>query len=78
MGHFKPSQYTIESALKELLVNENSHYSAGDISIGDNYVMKDHGDYVEINIDADTPKGHVSYNLYFDANDHLVRWEKHR
>lgn len=77
MAYFRPSKYTVEQALKDMLVSENSHYSAGDIVVGDNYVMKDHGDYVQVNIDADTPKGHVSYDLYFDERDRLVRWEKH-
>lgn len=77
MGYFRPSKYTIESALREMLVNENSHYSAGDIVVGDSYVVKDHGDFVQINVDADTPKGHVSYDLFFDEHDRLVRWEKH-
>lgn len=75
MAYFKPSDYTIERALKETVLG---HYSAGDIVVGSNYVMKDHGDYVQINIDADTPKGHVSYDLYFDENDNLIRWEPHR
>ena len=40
--------------------------------------MKDHGDYVEINIDADNEKGHVSYDLYFDEDGRLIRWEPHK
>ena len=72
---FKPSDYTIENALKDIL---QGHYSIGDIVIGDNHVIKDHGKYIQINIDADTPKGHVSYDLYFDENNKLIKWEKHR
>ena len=45
--------------------------------MGDNYVTKDHGDYIEINIDADNDKGHVSCDLYFDDNGYLIRWGKH-
>ena len=75
---WRPSDYTIERALKDMLVREESIYHAGDIQVGRNYVMRDHGDYVEINIDADTPKGHVSYDLFFDENDRLVDWKKHR
>ncbi|MCE5188354.1 MAG: hypothetical protein LLF75_04135 [Eubacteriales bacterium] len=71
MGYYKPSQYTIESALKEV-----ARYDG--IYVGDNYVTKDHGDYIEINIDAGNDKGHVSYDLYFDENGRLIRWEKHR
>ena len=75
---WRPSSYTIEQALKDMLVHEESHFSAGDIVVGDNFVMKDHGDFVQVNIDADTPKGHVSYDLFFDENDRLVDWKKHR
>lgn len=70
MGYFKPSSYQIENALKEVTRYEG-------IYVGDNYVMKDHGDYIEINIDADNAKGHVSYDLYFDEKGKLVRWEQH-
>ena len=77
MGYLDISKYTIDTALREILVNENSHFCAGDISVGDNYITKDHGDYVEINIGASTPKGHVSYDLYFDSNGHLTGHKKH-
>lgn len=70
MSNFKPSNYQIENALKEV-----ARYDG--IFVGDNYITKDHGDYIEINIDADNIKGHVSYNLYFDDNGNLVNWEKH-
>lgn len=75
---WKPSDYTIESAFKDMLVREESIYSAGDISVGDNYVTREHEDYVEINIDANTPKGHVSYDLKFDERGRLIDWKKHR
>ena len=68
---WRPSSYTIEQALKEV-----TRYDG--IYVGDNYVTKDHGDYIEVNIDADNAKGHVSYDLYFDDNGNLTRWEKHR
>ena len=68
---WRPSSYTIELALKEV-----TRYDG--IYVGDNYVTKDHGDYIEVNIDADNAKGHVSYDLYFDDNGNLTRWEKHR
>lgn len=70
MSNFKPSNYQIENALKEV-----ARYDG--IFVGDNYITKDHGDYIEINIDADNIKGHVSYNLYFDDNGNLVKWKKH-
>lgn len=71
MGYFKPSKYTIENAIMEA-----TRYDGG-IYVGDNYVTKDHGDYIEVCIDADNSKGHVSYDLYFDDNGKLIRWEKH-
>lgn len=71
MGYFKPSNYQIENAIMEA-----ARYDG--IYVGDNYVTKDHGDYIEVNFDADNDKGHVSYDLYFDENGNLTRWEKHR
>lgn len=70
MGKFKPSSYDLEKALKEV-----SRYDG--IYIGDNYVMKDHGNYIEVCIDADNSKQHVSYDLYFDENGKLSTWEKY-
>ena len=70
MGYFKPSEYTIESALKEVARYEG-------IYVGDNYVMKDHGSYVEINIEDNNNKGHISYDLYFDEAGNLKDWKKH-
>lgn len=69
---FKPSQYTIENAIKEAI-----RYNGG-IYVGDNYVTKDHGDYIEVNIDCDNPKGHDSINIYFDAQGKMVKAEPHR
>lgn len=69
MGYFSPSSYTIENALRE------AGYKG--IFIGDNYVSKDHGAYIEICIEAENRKGHVSYDLYFDDNGRLLRWVKH-
>ena len=71
MGKFRPSDYTIENALKEV-----ARYDG--IYVGNNYIMKDHGDYIEVNIDADNKKEHVSYNLYFDENGKLKKWIKHK
>lgn len=71
MGYFKPSSYTIENAIKEA-----TRYEGG-IYVGDNYVTKDHGDYIEVCIDADNEKGHVSFDLYFDDDGRLVKWVKH-
>lgn len=70
MGYFKPSRYTIKNAIMEAARYEG-------IYVGDNYVTKDHGDYVEVCINADNAKCHVSFNLYFDNDGKLVRWEKH-
>lgn len=71
MGYFKPSNYQIKNALLEI-----GRYEG--IYVGDNFITKDHGEYIEINIDADNAKGHISYNLYFDDDGKLIRWEKHR
>lgn len=49
MGYFRPSQYTIENALREV-----ARYDG--VYIGDNYVTKDHGSYIEINIETDNAK----------------------
>ena len=68
---FKPSQYQIKNAIMEA-----ERYDGG-IYVGDNFVTKDHGDYIEVNIDADNNKGHISYDLYFDDSGQLIRWEKH-
>lgn len=70
MGYFRPSSYTIENALKEV-----ARYDG--IYVGDNYVTKDHGSYIEVNIDADNGKGHISYDLYFDETGQLTDWKKH-
>ncbi|MEF2879996.1 MAG: hypothetical protein U0N90_16405 [Blautia sp.] len=70
MGYFKPSNYTIENALKEIIRYEG-------IYIGSNYITKDHGNYIEINIDTDNDKGHVSFDLYFNEDGKLIDWKKH-
>ena len=71
MGYFRPSRYSIENAISEI-----ARYEGG-IYVGDNYVTKDHGDYVEICIDADNVKGHVSFNLFFDDDGNLIKWIRH-
>lgn len=71
MGYFKPSEYTIKNAL-----NESARYDG--IYLGDNYVFKDHGDYIEANVDAENSKGHISFNIYYDENGRITRVEKHR
>ena len=70
MNYFKPSEYQISNALLEIARYEG-------IFVGDNYVMKDHGDYIELNIDDNNDKGHISFDLYFDENGKLIKWEKH-
>ena len=72
MNHFKPSNYSIENALREA-----ARYNGG-IYIGDNYVTKDHGDYIEVNVDANNVKGHVSFNIYYDSNGKITRVEPHK
>ena len=51
MGTFKPSTYEIRNAIMEA-----ARYQGG-IYVGDNYVMKDHGDYIEVNVDANNAMG---------------------
>ena len=70
MGYFRPSQYTIENALREV-----ARYD--DVYIGDNYVTKAHGSYIENNIETDNAIGHVSYDLYFNESGELTDWKKH-
>ena len=69
-NYFRPSDYDIEKALREI-----SRYES--IYVGDNFVMKKHKNYIELNFDSDNPKGHVSYNLYLDENGKLIDWKKH-
>ena len=68
MGYFRPSDYTITNAIKD-------RYDS--VFVGDNYVMKDHGNYIEVNIDADNTKGHVSFDVYFDENGKIIDVRKH-
>lgn len=70
-NYFKPSSYSITNAIQEAVRYEG-------IYVGDNYVMKDHGDYIEVNVDADNKKGHISFNVYYDRDGKITRVEKHR
>jgi len=65
MGYFKPSSYTIENALREAARYEG-------IYVGDNYVTKDHGNYIEVCIDADNRK-HCSDIKEIFASAELVK-----
>ena len=69
---FKPSEYSIENAIKEA-----ARYNGG-IYVGDNYVTKDHGDYIEVNIDADNAKGHISVDVHYDEDGNITHVEQHR
>ena len=71
MGTFKPSTYKIRNAIMEA-----ARYQGG-IYVGDNYVMKDHGDYIEVNVDANNAKGHISFDVYFDASGRITRVTPH-
>ena len=73
-NHFTPStDYDIVKGLVEI-----NRYKKG-IYIGDNFVLKDHGDYVQMIIDSDSPKGHDTWDIYFsEDNSRIVRWEKHK
>ena len=69
---FKPSKYAIENAIKEA-----SRYHGG-IYVGDTYVMKDHGNYIEVHIDAQNSKGHISLNLYYDDAGKITKIIPHK
>ena len=71
MSYYKPSTYTIESAIKEA-----TRYDG--IYVGSNYVMKDHGNYIQVNVDADNSKGHISFDVFYDNDGNITRIEKHR
>lgn len=32
-----------------------------------------HGDYIEVNIDADNPKDHISFNIYYDESGRITK-----
>ncbi len=72
MSYFKPSDYSIKNA-----VQEAARYNGG-IYVGSNYVMKDHGSYVEVNVDANNSKGHVSFNVYYDSDGKITKVIPHR
>lgn len=70
-NYLRPSDYTIKNAILDVM-------RYGDVRLGDNFIMKDHGDYVEVNIDADNAKGHISFDVYFNASGEITKIEKHR
>ena len=65
MSYFKPSEYDIKNAILDVM-------RYGDVTMGDNYVFKDHGDYVEVCVDANNSKGHVSFDVYYDSNGRIT------
>ena len=72
MSYFKPSSYSIENAIKEAV-----RYYDG-IYVGDYITMKDHGNYIQVNVDADNSKGHISFDVFYDDSGSITRVEKHR
>ncbi len=70
MSYFKPSEYDIKSAIKDVI-------RYGDVTVGDNYVFKDHGSYIEANVDANNSKGHVSFDIYYDSNGKITKIVPH-
>ena len=70
-NYFKPSSYSIKNAILE-----SARYDG--VYIGDNLVMKDHGDYIEVNVDSENMKGHISFNVYYDNDGKITRIEKHK
>ena len=71
MNNFKPSNYSIENAIKEA-----ARYDG--IYVGDNYVMKDHGNYIQVNVDANNGKGHISFDVFYDDSGRIIRVDPHR
>ena len=69
-SYFKPSDYDIKSAILDTM-------RYGDVLMGDNFVMKDHGSYVEVNVDANNSRGHISFDVYYDENGRITHIEKH-
>lgn len=41
-------------------------------------IMKNHGNYIEINFPSSAAKGHDSYNLYFDEKGVLYMADGHK
>ena len=63
---FRPSDYSIQMAVREAARYEG-------IYAGDDYVMKDHGDYVQLMVPSSAAKGHDTYDLYSDGNGRLTK-----
>ena len=56
---------------------EAARYSGG-IYVGDNYITKDHGEYIEVNIESlSAEKKHISFDIYYDESGKFTHWEKH-
>lgn len=69
---FYPSKYSLEDAILEA-----ARYSGG-IYVGDNYITKDHGGYIEVNIESlSAEKKHISFDIYYDESGKFTHWEKH-
>ncbi len=71
MSYYKPSNYSIENAIKDAMRYDS-------VFVGDNYVMKDHGTHVQVNVDANNSKGHISFDVFYDSDGRITRVEKHR
>lgn len=71
MSYFKPSEYTIKNAIADII-------RYGDVTVGDNYVFKDHGGYIEASVDANNADGHISFDIYYDSNGNITRVERHK
>ncbi len=72
MSRFTISDYTVKGAIQDIL-------RYGDVLVSSDWILKDHGAYVEAVVNAETrEKGHVTFDLYFDEDGKLVRWEQHK
>ena len=66
-NYWNPYDYSLENQLSDML-------RYGDVYASDDgTVMKDHGDYVEMNFPSDNEKGHISYDYYNDGS-----WREHK
>lgn len=65
MSYFKPSEYDIKIAISDIM-----RYTS--VTLGDNYVFNDHGDYIEVCVDANNKKGHIIFDIYYDATGKIT------
>ncbi len=70
MAYFDPRKYVV--TLQDW-INYN-----GDIQWDGYQVMKNHGNFIELNIPSSSSEGHDTYELYLDDDGRLVKVIGHR